>query len=218
MTSIQQMPAVGSGAAEGELDQWWLWGLQAEDFGSPGWSHGQLILWMSCPVSWKINSRGWVSFISLSPPSSLSVSEADCRYLMCEGSVAFRCVWHHRCGWCPSQWRSVFCLLQLAELAFPQYLCKDTADLCCGGSSPAKLRLSLVSRFLPLRTKPGLWSWRGADLLAQTAGTAGLEEGFWNLYYHQAKIWYLWSLLTLWTWGQAREAGWTWISLYKERK
>lgn len=108
MTSRQQMPAVGSGAAEGELDQWWLWGLQAEDFGSPGWSHGQLILWMSCPVSWKINSRGWVSFISLSPPSSLSVSEADCRYLMCERSVAFRCVWHHRCGWCPSQWRSVF--------------------------------------------------------------------------------------------------------------
>lgn len=173
---------------------------------------------MSFPVSWKKNSRSWVSSVLLSPPSSLSVSEADCKHLGCEGSIAFRCVWPHHCGWCPSQWRSVFCFLQIAELAYPRYLCKDTADLFYGGSSPAKLRLSFVSRFLLLRMEPGLCWWRGADLLTQTAGTAGLVESFWNLYYHQAKIWYLWPLLTLGTWGQSREACWTWISILKERK
>lgn len=123
------MPAVGSGAVEWELDQWWLWELQAEGYVNPGWSHGQLTLWMSSPVSWKVNSCGWVSSTSISPPSSLSVSEADCRHLGCGGSVALKCVWHHRCGWCPSQWMSVFCFLQIAELSYLQYLCKDTVDL-----------------------------------------------------------------------------------------
>lgn len=169
-------------------------------------------------VSCKIRSCVWVPPISISPPRSLSVSEADCNHMGCEDGVLPWGVWHNPFRWFSFQWRSVFYFLQITELAYPQHLYKDTDDLCCGESSQAKLRPSLVSRFLPLRTELGLCSWKGADLLTQTAGTPGLEKSFCDLYYHQAKIWYLWSLLRLRTWGQRREAIWTWISIYNERK
>lgn len=214
------MPAVDGGGVECQRDQRWHWGLQAEGVGSPGWIHGQLTLQMSSPPPSLLQDKVMClsSSISISPPRSLSVSEADCNHMGCEDGVLSWGVWHNPFRWFSFQWRSVFYFLQITELAYPQHLYKDTDDLCCGESSQAKLRPSLVSRFLPLRTELGLCSWRGADLLTQTAGTPGLEKSFCDLYYHQDKIWYLWSLLRLRTWGQRREAIWTWISIYNERK